>query len=144
MLRPMMSALAVAGVAAFVATGAVADEKAMEQGKEAGATETVLIKQALQGVDGKEVDVELTEVPPGFQTPKHIHPGDVFVYVLDGAVEIDLEGGDILRASAGEIIYEPPNRAMVGRNASSSEGARILVFYVIDEGHPTTLPVEKQ
>lgn len=110
-----------------------------------GATETrtPLLKQPLHGMAGKEVDAVRLDIPPGWQTPRHIHPGNVFVYVLEGSVEIDLAGGQKQTASAGEMLYETPNQAMVGRNASSSEGAKILVFFVGDEGQPLTVPVKQ-
>lgn len=143
MLRSVISALTMIGVTALVATGAVAQEKAT--GKEmASATQNVLLKQPLEGLDGKEANVVLIEVPPGWETPSHTHPGHLFVYVLDGAIEVALEGGETLTASAGEVIYETPDQPMVGRNTSSSEGARILVFQVGDEGQPLTAPHPKQ
>jgi quercetin dioxygenase-like cupin family protein len=55
---------------------------------------------------------------------------------LEGAIEIDVDGEDPLVVSAGEAIYETPNKPMVGRNASSTEGARFVVFQVGEAGKP--------
>jgi quercetin dioxygenase-like cupin family protein len=132
MLKLSSTALVGATLTGWAVTGALAQ-----------ANEEVLLKQPLQGLDGKEVNIVLMEVPPGFQTPSHTHPGDLFVYVLEGAVEIELESGEKLAASAGEVIYEPPDQPMVGRNASSSEGARLLIFQVGDEGKPLMVPHQR-
>jgi quercetin dioxygenase-like cupin family protein len=98
---------------------------------------TPLLKQNLEGMDGKEANVVLFEVEPGFETERHIHPGHLFIYVLEGTIEIDLEGRDEpIRIAAGEAAYEPANTPMVGRNASSTEGARFVVFQVGEAGEP--------
>ena len=110
--------------ALFVLTAAPAlagDEKA---------TETLLLEQALHGMDGKVVSMVRVDIPPGWQTPRHHHPSNVFVYVLEGAIEVEIEGSGMQKASAGEVIYETPDRPMVGRNASSSEGARLIMFHL--------------
>lgn len=144
MSRPLISMFLAIGVAAFGSSSVLAEGKAKEQGKEASPIESILLKQPLKGIEGKEATVVIIEVPPGFQTPPHIHPGDLFVYVLEGAIEVELEGGEKLAASAGEVIYEPPNHPMIGRNASSSEGARILIFQVGDKGKPLTIQHQRQ
>jgi len=98
---------------------------------------TPLLKQSLEGMDGMEANVVLFEVEPGFETERHIHPGHLFIYVLEGEIEIDVEGQDEpIRIASGEAAYEPANTPMVGRNASSSEGARFVVFQVGKAGEP--------
>lgn len=142
MLKSAASAVAAIGIAAIAGTGALAGSETAQQGKEASASETVLLTQPLEGIEGKEANVVMIEVPPGWQTPAHRHPGDLFIYVLEGSVEIALEGGGTLTASAGEVIHEPPDHPMVGRNLSATEPARIVVFQVGDEGAPLTVPHE--
>lgn len=129
-------------VIALTAALAASSALAGSEGKEASATDTLLLTQPLHGMKGKAVNVVEVEIPPGWQTPRHSHPVNVVIYVLEGAVEVELEGGETHTASAGEVIYEPPDHPMVGRNASSEEGARILVFHVGDEGVPLTVPHE--
>ena len=97
---------------------------------------TPLLKQEIQGTEKMEVNIALFEVDPGFQTERHIHPGHVFVYVLEGTIEVDAEGQDPIQVSAGEAAYELPNLPMVGRNSSSTEGARFVVFQVGELGKP--------
>ena len=98
---------------------------------------TPLLKQSLEGMDGMEANVVLFNVEPGFETERHIHPGHLFIYVLEGEIEIDVEGQDEpIRIAAGKAAYEPANTPMVGRNASSTEGARFVVFQVGKAGEP--------
>jgi len=124
-----MAALALISTSALVSTIALGDDKV-----------TPVLKQELQGLEGMEANIVLFEVDPGFETERHIHPGHVFVYVLEGAVELDVEGKDPFRVSAGEAVYEEPDRPMVGRNASSTDGARFVVFQVGEAGKPLMVP----
>jgi quercetin dioxygenase-like cupin family protein len=101
---------------------------------------TPLLKQSLEGLEGKEANIALIEVSPGHETERHTHPGHVFLYVLEGEVELDLEGHDPMRVKAGEAAYELPNVPMVGRNVSSQDGARLLLFQVGDENQELTVP----
>jgi quercetin dioxygenase-like cupin family protein len=95
---------------------------------------TPLLKQALP--DNMEANIVLIKAGPGFETERHIHPGHVFIYVLEGAVELDVDGEETVRVSAGQAVYEQPNKPMVGRNVSSTEDARLIVFQVGEAGKP--------
>lgn len=113
----------------FMSTITLADEAA-----------TPLLKQELQGTGAMEANMALIEVSPGHQTERHMHPGHVFLYVLEGEVEIDVDGEPPLRLSAGEAGYELPNRPMVGKNLSSTNGARLIVFQIGEAGKPMQVP----
>ena len=124
-LRVTMAAAAWISASALVSSAALGGEHV-----------TPLLKQEIQGTESMEANVVLFEVDPGFETERHIHPGHVFVYVLEGTIEVDAEGEDPIQVSAGEAAYELPNQPMVGRNASSTEGARFVVFQVGEAGKP--------
>ena len=125
LLIPVIAASALVSAIALVSTTALGDEKI-----------TPVLKTNLQGMDGMEANILLVEVDPGFQTERHLHPGHVFIYVMEGTVEIDLDGEEPVRVSAGEAVYELPNKPMVGRNASSAEGARFVLFQIGPTGEP--------
>jgi len=124
-IATMVATVFVSTTTALVSTAALGDENV-----------TPLLKQEIQGMENMEANIALFEVDPGFETERHIHPGHVFVYVLEGTIEIDAEGEDPVRVSAGEAAYELPNLPMVGRNTSSTEGARFVLFQVGEAGKP--------
>ena len=132
----MRKQLAATAVMTFIAvsvlgfTAAFADEEA-----------TPVLKQALP--DNMEANIVLIKAGPGFETERHIHPGHVFVYVLEGTVELDFDGEDPVRVSAGEAVYEQPNKPMVGRNVSSTEDVRLVVFQVGEAGKPLQIDQPK-
>ncbi|WP_157966434.1 cupin domain-containing protein [Oceanibium sediminis] len=103
-------------------------------------TVTMLLNQTLAGMNGKEVNMVQVDVPAGFETERHLHPGHMFMYVLDGAVEIEVEGLPTVQLAAGEAVYEIPGIPMVGRNLSTTEGATLLIFALGDVGAPLELP----
>ena len=103
---------------------------------------TALLKTTMAGMEGKVVSIAHVSAPPGFVTAKHFHPGQVFIYVLEGAVTIEMEGDAPLKLGPGDVFQEPPGRSMVGKNLSSTHGARLLVFQIGDKGKPLTVEVE--
>lgn len=100
---------------------------------------TNLIKTELSGLPDKEANVLILEVAPGWTIDRHIHPGHIFVYVEDGAIEVSVEGQEPQTVAAGEAFHELPDRPMTARNLSSSEGARLVIFQVGEQGAPLTV-----
>jgi len=130
-MRKFLTTALAATVFSSIAATALGDE----------AAPTPLLTTALEGTDGLEVNILAIEAGPGFQTERHLHPGHVFVYVVEGSVEIDVDGQEPVTISAGEAVYEMPNQPMIGRNASATEGARIVVFQVGKTGDPLEVPM---
>jgi quercetin dioxygenase-like cupin family protein len=66
----------------------------------------------------------------------------VFVYVLEGAVKMQVQGSEPVTLGPGETFYEGPDDIhTVSANASQSRPARILVFIVKDKAAPISTPV---
>ncbi len=104
---------------------------------------TPLMSQHLAGLPKKVGTMLTVEYPPGGRTDKHRHPGaHTFVYVLSGALEMQVEGKALVRLGPGQTYYESPDDVhVVSRNASATEPARFLVLLVQDEGSPPVVPV---
>lgn len=100
-----------------------------------------LYSAPLQGVEGKEMIVKHYSIPPKFVGGKHMHPGPVFVYVLEGELTIELETGT-KTFKAGELYPEEINAAMVGKNLSGTDDLELLVFQVGDIGKPMMIKVK--
>jgi len=101
-----------------------------------------LLKTPLAGIAGKEANVVLFTVGPGWKIAKHFHPGHVFVYMLQGSIKIEVEGEPTRVIGPGDVLHEFPDRNMVASNISSTKGARFLVFQVGDIGKPLTVKVK--
>ncbi|HLM19891.1 MAG TPA: cupin domain-containing protein, partial [Propionibacteriaceae bacterium] len=75
---------------------------------------------------------------PGGRTPLHEHPVPVFVYVLDGELELQSEGQPSQVYKSGEAWIESLNKKHQVFNKGAAP-ARILVVFVGEEGKPTTI-----
>ena len=102
---------------------------------------TKLVNVPLAGVEGKVVIIKHLSLPPGFVGGKHFHPGPVFVYVLEGELTVETDVG-IETISAGKIYREELRQTMRGKNLSTTDAAKIVVFQVGDEGKPMTIKVK--
>ena len=64
----------------------------------------------------------------------------VFVYVLEGAVVMQVRGGKEVTLGPGQTFYESPEDVhTVSRNASTTKPAKFLVFFVKQKGAPLTV-----
>ena len=81
------------------------------------------------------------EYAPGAGTPPHSHPADTFVYVLEGAIEMQVAGGPLTVLKQGETFYElPTDKHTVSRNASKTERAKFLVMFVKEKSAELVVP----
>ena len=93
-----------------------------------------------EDIDDIEVIISDVVVPPNGALPLHYHPGEEFVYVLQGSTIHDVDGQplEILEAGDGRVIpYERKHEP-----GATEEGARVLVFRVHEEGEPERFLVE--
>ncbi len=95
---------------------------------------TTLLQDSLFAIEGKEVNILMTEFPPGWVGGRHYHTGDVFVYVLEGTFVVDVEGEERQTFGPGQVYHEALNRVMQARNLSTAEPTKILVFQVGNKG----------
>ena len=106
------------------------------------AKETPLLTRSLPDVPGREVLIETVVLAPGEAVPAHRHNAYVFAYVLEGSIITRVEGGESHTLHAGEVFYESPTDLHLGsRNASTTEPATLLVFFVKKMGAPSTTKV---
>ena len=103
------------------------------------ASSELLFQQILAGLPNSEGLMVTVDYPPGVASPIHRHNAHTFVYVLEGTVVMQVEGSPEVVLSAGETFYETPEDIHVkSANASNTESAKILVFFVKTTGAPAT------
>ena len=102
-----------------------------------------LLTEPLSGIPGKEVTVLTVEYLPGGASMAHRHDADVFVYVLEGAVVMQVDGKEPVTVRKGQTFRESPKDIhRQSANASKTEPAKFVVFVVKDQGKPVTRPLE--
>ena len=132
-------ALALAGVLSLGAAFSLDVQAAEYKPEKAHVTE--LLNVPLAGVEGKVVIIKHFSLPPGFVGGKHFHPGPVFVYVLEGELSVETDAG-IETISAGKIYREELRQTMVGKNLSTTDATKFVIFLVGDEGKPLLVKVK--
>jgi quercetin dioxygenase-like cupin family protein len=112
-------------------------------------TRTVL-SQPLPSLRGDHLSVQVVRVryAPGQSSQPHSHPCPVIVYVLEGAVRMQVQDsassrpGPVTTYRAGESFYEAPNgRHLVSVNASQSQPATFTATFVCDHATQLSLPL---
>ena len=104
---------------------------------------TPLISKDLAEMAGKEVLMITVDYPPGAKDPVHRHNAHVFVYVLEGSIIMQVEGGKAVTLTPGQTFYEGPNDVHTGgRNASDTKPAKFLVFFLKEKGAPVLVPTK--
>ncbi len=104
---------------------------------------TPLMSKDLPECPGKEGLMITVVYPPGASDPIHRHNAHAFVYVLEGAVVMQVKGGKEITLTPGQSFYEGPNDIhVVGRNASATKPAKFLVLLVKNKDAPVLIPVK--
>jgi quercetin dioxygenase-like cupin family protein len=95
---------------------------------------TDLLKSELHEIQDNEMHVWVADVAPGAATGRHTHPTPRFVYVIEGAVVLELDGRSPQTFKAGQAFAEMPNEIHNFKNASTSEPAKALGFQYARKG----------
>jgi quercetin dioxygenase-like cupin family protein len=127
------------------ATSACAQNESKPEGAKS-APDTIitpLMSKEFANIAGKEGLMITVEYAPGASSPKHRHDAHTFVYVLEGSIVMQAEGGQAVTLGPGQTFYETPQDIhAVSKNASATKPAKFLVFLVKDKGVPPVLPAQ--
>ena len=86
-------------------------------------------------VQGREVVQSRAEFDPGAAIGKHTHPGEEFGYLLEGTLELQVEGAPIRTLKAGDTFFVPAGTVHAARD-TGAKGAKVLATYVVEKGKP--------
>jgi quercetin dioxygenase-like cupin family protein len=126
MIKKIMLGLAV--VAFGFAGGAMAQQSGIKR--------TPL--QKVDFPDGYNVVTAIAEVPAGGASGRHTHPGVETGYVLDGELELDVDGQAPVKLKAGDS-YQIPAGAVHNAKAGN-KSFKVLGIYIVDKTKPLATP----
>ncbi|WP_229503674.1 cupin domain-containing protein [Massilia putida] len=86
-------------------------------------------------VPGREVVEVRVEVEPGHGVPRHTHPGDEVLYVVEGTLEYLPDGKAPVTLKAGQSVFIPAGAIHAARNPGTGNGVGIATYFV-DKGKP--------
>jgi quercetin dioxygenase-like cupin family protein len=140
MSHPYFSTAALAaGLLAWQVCAVAADTNTRPPPPAAAAAVEQLMDKDLSGVPGKELLMLTVEYLPGGASLPHRHDAQVFVYVLQGSLVMQVAGSPAVTLRRGQTFYESPTDVhVVSANASKTAPAKILVFIVKDKSAPVS------
>lgn len=104
----------------------------------------MVLAHDLPQMDGSRLKASVVEViyAPGATSTAHTHPCPVIGYVAQGAVRMHFKGDTATVFKAGESFYEAPNGVhLISANASATEPAKLIAYFVCDNDKPLSSPV---
>ncbi len=105
--------------------------------------DTVLLKTELAGIEGKEGTMYMhPELAPGAASGKHSHPGDHFVYILEGSGTLEVEGKSPVSLEPGVTYYVAPQQVHEVKNASETAPLKGLGVLIAEKGQPHVVPAK--
>ena len=122
----------IAAVVLLIFTAGLASQVASAQAP--GLTRTDLQRHDLS-IPGREVIQVVVGIDPGVVAPRHQHPGEEIVYVLEGVLEYQLDGKPPVTLKAGEVLFIPNGAIHAVKNVGNGT-ARELATYIVEKGKP--------
>ena len=102
-------------------------------------TTTIIQRADVAGVPGKEGVMLKADWPAGATTGRHTHHGDEYAYVVDGTLEVHVDGMPARTMHAGDSWHMP--EGTVHETINPGPGmAHSYSFFVIDKGKPLSEP----
>jgi len=120
------------GVPALIAASGLALQVA--QAQQPGIRRTDLQRHDLS-VPGREVVQVRVDFEPGVAFPRHKHPGEEIVNVLEGSLEYQLEGKAPVTLKTGDVLFIPAGTIHTARNVGRGNGSE-LATYIVEKGKP--------
>jgi quercetin dioxygenase-like cupin family protein len=108
--------------------------------QQSGTKRTELQRHDLS-VPGREVVQVRIDFAPGAVAPRHSHPGEEIIYVLEGSLEYQVDGRPPVTLKAGEVLFVPAGAIHAAKNVGGGNGAE-LATYIVEKGKPLVVPAE--
>lgn len=98
---------------------------------------SVALHSPISTLDSHDAIIANVSIPANKVLPAHHHPGDEFLYLLEGSVELVLENGDTRLMEAGNGYQIPAGE--IHTPVGGEQGARAIVFRVHPKGETVTI-----
>jgi quercetin dioxygenase-like cupin family protein len=99
-----------------------------------GLTRTDLQRHDLS-VSGREMVQVLVGFDPAAVAPRHSHPGEEIVYVVEGVLVYQLDGQPPVTLKAGDVLFIPYGTPHAVKNVGGGKAAE-LATYIVEKGKP--------
>jgi quercetin dioxygenase-like cupin family protein len=97
--------------------------------------------QKVEFPDGYDTVTAIAEIPTGGASGRHTHPGAETGYVLEGELELVIDGKEPIKLKAGESYQIPPG-AVHDAKTLGDKPLKVLGVYVVTKGKPLAEPAK--
>ena len=125
--------IVVASLAAVLVVLSAGRGTALQATQQTGSKRTDLQRHDLSA-PGREVIQVRVDFDPGYASPRHTHPGEEIIYVIEGLLEYEIDGKPA-KVKAGDVLFVPAGTIHSAKNVGSGNGAE-LATYVVEKGKP--------
>lgn len=88
-------------------------------------------------VAGREAVVARADFDPDGIVGRHSHPGEEMGYIIEGTVQLEIDGKPPVISKAGDVYFIPAGAVHAARNVGSTP-AKVLATYIVEKGKPLT------
>ncbi len=92
-------------------------------------------------IPGREAVMALVELPAGSAEVRHTHAAEVYGFVQEGTLTLEVEGQPTRSLKPGDVFYIAPGKIHQGFNNGSAT-AKLSVVFIAEKGKPLTTPVQ--
>jgi quercetin dioxygenase-like cupin family protein len=86
-------------------------------------------------IPGWEEIQDRVDIDPGKTAPKHKHPGEEIIYIIEGTLEYRLEGKPPVTLKTGDVLFIPAGVVHSAKNVGQTNAAE-LGTYIAPIGKP--------
>ncbi|HEX2933297.1 MAG TPA: cupin domain-containing protein [Candidatus Binatia bacterium] len=130
----LVAVVALAGVVAYMAPASGQGEKQIRDDL-AGKLARREVQRSTLSIPGREMVQVETLIPAGVESGWHVHPGEEVGYIVEGEVEMRVQGRATIVLRPGQGFLIPPRTPHNARDLGPETG-RMLSTYIVETGQP--------
>ena len=123
--------------ALLVLAGCAGTQQAPDAGYRPPAGSNEVLRGDIAAAPGHQLITADIVLPPHGEVPLHYHPGEEFLYILEGSVTLTILGEEPAALKAGDAVRIP--RTDLHKAKAGPEGLRALASWVVPEGQPVRI-----
>jgi len=103
-----------------------------------GIQRTIVLRKDVS-VPGREAVIARVEIAPGSSAGRHTHAGEEISYVMEGELEVLVEGQPPQNVKTGES-FVIPNGARHDAHNKGTVPVKLAAVYLVEKGKPLATP----
>jgi quercetin dioxygenase-like cupin family protein len=93
------------------------------------------------GSTGREATLQIVEFPAGAAEVPYTHPGELVGYLLEGSLDLMVEGKPIASLKAGDGFIIEGGKVHAAKNTAKGS-SKLLATVILEKGKPPSAPAK--